>query len=412
MEAFYEMNVVDPKLSVFVREDTPQEFMELYAKCIRDGRTSIVSLNYQLAVEGLIQHGRSPEDAAEVIPIGCYEPAVAGKEVSCSGGNLLYLPVPLLNAVFAEKEYPDFNSFKEEVRRQLSLSAGAMQEQQIFCDLAWKYVHPVPLFSGTYESCMERGRDVSNSGAKYNTSGCVICHFADFVDSLSAVKYLVFDRELCTFHHLKNILKNNWEGADRLRRIAMREPGKWGNNHPEADELGLEFATFLSDLFRTLPNGRGGTFFPALFGQQVVEVGAMIGALPSGRKAGEPVSKNMCAAIGMDRNGITGLMNSVLKIDMRQFPNGTCTDIMLHPSSVTGTSGIKLLVSLIRTFIKQGGTGIHFNIFDADILREAQKNPEKYENLQVRVCGWNVRFTDLAPAAQETFIREAEAAFS
>ena len=114
----------------------------------------------------------------------------------------------------------------------------------------------------------------------------------------------------------------------------------------------------------------------------------------------------------MDRKGITGLINSVLKIDMRQFPNGTCTDIMLHPSSVTGDSGIKLLVSLIRTFLKHGGTGIHFNIFDADVLRDAMKHPEKYENLQVRVCGWNVRFTDLSPTAQETFVREAESAAS
>lgn len=408
MEVYYEMNIVDPKLSVIVRNDTPQDFMELYARCIRDGRTSIVSLNYDVVVEGLIRHGRKPEDAANFIPIGCYEPAVAGKEVSCSGGNLLYLPIPLLNAVYSECEYPDFESFKSSVKKELRRSVKLMQEQQIFCDLAWKYVLPVPLFSGSFESCIKRGRDVSNSGAEYNTSGCVICHFADLIDSLAAVKYLIYEKKICTFPELRTILRRNWEGHERLNLIVSREAEKWGNNHSGADELGKEFAAFLSDLFWTLPNGRGGTFFPALFGQQVVEVGSMIGALPSGRKAGTPVSKNMCACIGMDRNGITGLMNSVLKIDMRQFPNGTCTDIMIHPSSVTGNSGIKLLVSIIRTFFKNGGTGIHFNIFDADVLRDAQKHPEKYENLQVRVCGWNVRFVDLSPAAQETFIREAE----
>ncbi|MBE6406082.1 MAG: hypothetical protein E7040_08680 [Lentisphaerae bacterium] len=412
METFYELNVVDPKLSVLIREDTPQDFMELYAKCIRDGRTSIVTLNYDLVVEGLIRHGRTPEDARNVIPIGCYEPAVAGKEVSCSGGNLLYLPTPLLNAVMDQTEYPDFESFVTGVKNHIRQAVKVMQEMQTYSDLAWKYVHPVPLFSGTYESCLERGRDVSEAGAKYNMSGCVICHFADLVDSMTAVKYLVYDKELCTFPELRKILKNDWAGYERLRRIALREPGKWGNNHAETDELAKGLATFLSDLFWTLPNARGGFFFPALFGQRVVEVGATIGALPSGRKAGEPVSKNMCAVIGMDKNGITGLMNSILKIDMRQFPNGTCTDIMLHPSSVTGDTGIKLMVSLIRTFIRQGGTGIHFNIFDAEVLRDAQKNPEKYNNLQVRVCGWNVRFNDLSPAAQETFIREAESAFN
>ena len=120
------------------------------------------------------------------------------------------------------------------------------------------------------------------------------------------------------------------------------------------------------------------------------------------------MSKNMDACIGMDRNGITGLMDSVLKVDMRQFPCGTCLDIMLHPTSVRGEEGIKILVSLIRSFVAHGGSGIQFNIFDAKVLRDAQVHPEKYANLQVRVCGWNVRFTDLAPEAQETFIRQAE----
>ena len=98
-----------------------------------------------------------------------------------------------------------------------------------------------------------------------------------------------------------------------------------------------------------------------------------------------------------------------LKVDMHQFPCGTCPDIMLHPTSVRGDEGIKILVSIIRTFIAHGGSGIQFNIFDAAVLRDAQAHPEKYENLQVRVCGWNVRFNDLTPEAQETFIRQAEA---
>ena len=170
------------------------------------------------------------------------------------------------------------------------------------------------------------------------------------------------------------------------------------------------FAKKISELLFKLPNGRGGFYFPSLYGQLVVERGKDVGALPSGRLAGEPMSKNMDAVIGMDRNGITALMESVLKVDMRQFPCGTCLDIMLHPTSVRGDEGIKILVSLIRTFIAHGGSGIQFNIFDASVLRDAQVHPEKYENLQVRVCGWNVRFTDLAPEAQETFIREAEAA--
>ena len=409
MEVYYEMNTVDPKLSVLVRDDMPQDFAELYARCIRDGRTAIVSLNYDVVVAGMIRHGRTPEDAANFIPIGCYEPAVLGKEISCSGSTHFYLPVMVLSVLKSGKDYATFEDFKVAYLEEIRRVAGIMRERQVLCDLAWKYVNPVPLLSGTFDSCMEKGRDMTDCGAVYNTTGCVVSYLADAVDSLSAVRYLVYEKKLCTLAELRQILKDNWQGHEKLRNEVLRQPAKWGNNDPRVDDLAVEIAAFTSDILFHLPNGRGGYFYPSLYGQMVVENGKKIGALPSGRLAGEPASKNMDAVIGMDKNGITALMDSVLKVDMRQFPCGTCLDIMLHPTSVRGDEGIGILVSLIRTFVAHGGSGIQFNIFDAGVLRDAQVHPEKYANLQVRVCGWNVRFTDLDPEAQETFIRQAEA---
>ena len=409
MEAYYEMNTVDPKLSVLVREDMPREFLELCTKCIRDGRTAIVFLNYDVVVQGLIRHGRTPEDAANFIPIGCYEPAVAGKEISCSGCAHVYLPVFVLRALEKVDNCATFEEFKILCKEQYRYSCDIMRERQVLCDLAWKYVTPVPLLSGTFDSCIEKAKDMTDCGAVYNHTGTVCSYFADFLDSVEAVRYLVFEKKLCTIPELRQILKENWQGHEKLRSEVMRKCAKWGNNDPALDQIGVEFASFFSEILFQLPNGRGGTFFPSIYGQLVVERGKEIGALPSGRLAGEPMSKNMCSAIGMDRNGITALMNSVLKIDMRQFPCGTCLDIMLHPTSVRGNEGLEILMSLIRNFIAHGGSGIQFNIFDATVLRDAQANPEKYANLQVRVCGWNVRFIHLEPEAQETFIRQAEA---
>ena len=408
MEAYYELNTVDPKLSVLVREDMPQDFAELYARCIRDGRTAIVSLNYQVVVDGLVRHGRTPDDAADFVPIGCYEPAVAGKEISCSGSTHIFLPIPLLSVINSGKDYATFEEFKTGYLEQIRKISTLMQEQQILCDLAWKYVNPVPLLSGTFESCMESGRDISDSGALYNTTGCVCSYLADTVDSLEAVRYLVYEQKLCTLPELRQILKDNWKGHEKSAFDGIAEPRKMGKQRSRVDALAVEVASFVSGLC-SISQGRGGSFFPSLYGQMVVERGKVIGALPSGSLAGEPMSKNMDAVIGMDRNGITALMNSVLKVDMRQFPCGTCLDIMLHPSAVRGDDGVQILVSIIRTFIAHGGSGIQFNIFDAAVLRDAQVTPEKYKNLQVRVCGWNVRFTDLTPEAQETFIRQAEA---
>ncbi|MBQ6471923.1 MAG: hypothetical protein IJJ33_08065 [Victivallales bacterium] len=408
MEAYYEMNTVDPKLSILVREDMPQDFAELYVKCIRDGRTSIVSLNYEVIVQGLIRHGRTPEDAANFIPIGCYEPAVAGKEISCSGSTVLYLPVQLLTVINSGRDFPRFEDFKGAYFEEIRHACQVMRERQTLCDRAWKYVNPVPLLSGTFASCMEKGRDISDSGAVYNTTGCIIAHFADALDSLAAVRYLVYEHRLCTLLELRDILRANWQGHEELRQVALTRPGKWGNNHAPVDDLGKELAKWCSELLFRMPNGRGGTFFPSLYGQLVVEIGKRIGALPSGRLAGEPMSKNLDAVLGMDHEGVTALMESVLKIDMRQFPCGTCLDLMLHPSSIMGESGVKNLVRVIRTFIRHGGSGIQFNIFDASVLKEAQRHPEKYSSLQVRVCGWNAKFIDLDREAQETFIRQAE----
>ena len=408
MEAYYEMNTVDPKLSVLVRDDMPQDFAELYAKCIRDGRTGIVSLNYEVVVAGLIRHGRTPEDARNFIPIGCYEPAVAGKEISCSGATFIYLPSIVLAVLNSGREYPTFADFETACLEQIRRVCVPMGEGQVLCDLAWKYVNPVPLLSGTFESCIEKGRDISDAGAVYNTTGCTVSYLADAVDSLEAIRYLVYEKRLCTLAELRQILADNWQGHEKLRAEVLRKAAKWGNNDPRADKLATKLAAFTAQELAQLPNGRGGHFFPALYGQMVVEFGRKFGALPSGRLAGEPMSKNLDSVIGMDRNGITALMDSVLKVDMRQFPCGTCLDIMLHPTSVRGDDGIGILVSLIRTFIAHGGSGIQFNIFDAAILRDAQAHPEKYENLQVRVCGWNVRFNDLETDAQNTFIRQAE----
>ena len=109
-----------------------------------------------------------------------------------------------------------------------------------------------------------------------------------------------------------------------------------------------------------------------------------------------------------DRNGVTSLIRSATKLDFSKFPNGSVLDVMLHPTAVGGPEGIRAIVSLIRTYFALGGMAIQFNIFDAAALRDAQRNPEKYANLQVRVCGWNARFIDLSAAEQAVFIADAE----
>ena len=408
MEAYYEMDAVDPKLSVLFRDDMPDDFLARYARCIRDGRTGIVTLNDGIAIAGLVGHGREPADAANYIPVGCYEPAVLGKEISLSGATLLNLPVMVLRTLARGVDYPSFGDFKQAFFEELFEQSAYMAAQQRRCEKIWPQINPAPLLSATFDECVARGKDISEGGAKYNTTGCVVSYLADAVDSLAAVEMLAYEQRHCTLAELRRALAADWNGHERLRLLARNRAPKWGNNDARADRLAEAISAFLPPRLSSLDNGRGGKMFPSLYGQLVVENGKRVGALPSGRRAGEPMSKNLDAAVGMDRNGVTALMNSALKLDFRQWPCGACLDLMLHPSAVAGDDGLDAIKGLIRSFMAGGGTGLQFNVFDAAALRDAQLHPENHANLQVRVCGWNARFIDLSAEAQATFIGQAE----
>ena len=408
METYAELDAVDPKLSVFLTKETPEKFLKLFAENIRNGKTGIVTLNYDMVLESMRKAGREEEDLEDVLPIGCYEPAIMGKEVSLSGATFLYFPCILLRLLKKHDSFVSFDSLLEHYLAELLLCCEEMAYMQSRCEKIWPLINPVPLLSATFTSCVEKGLDVTLGGAKYNTTGCVASHIADCVDSLAAMKKMIFDEKICTLPELKNALEANWKGYEKLQLYALKKCSKWGNNDEEADSIAVKICSFAADALAKQKNGRNGNITPSIYGQRVVESGEEISALPSGRIAGTPVSKNMDAVTGMDKKGVTSLMNSVLKIDMTLWPCGTCLDVMLHPSSVKGSEGLHALCSLIRTFIFRGGSGLQFNIFDAQMLKEAQKKPEKYENLQVRVCGWNSRFTILAREAQDTFIQQAE----
>ena len=153
------------------------------------------------------------------------------------------------------------------------------------------------------------------------------------------------------------------------------------------------------------PNGRGGVYKAGCYSiDRCFTYGKGIMATPDGRKAGEPFSKNLCPVIGMDKKGITATLTSVAKIDHTAFSNGTVLDYVLHPSAVSGEDGLCAMLGIVKTYFSMGGLALHGNVFDAKILKAAQKNPEKYKNLQVRVCGWNVFFVNLSKEEQDSFI--------
>lgn len=408
-EAFAEREAIDPKFSLRLNPGTPDKYLLAAAECVRNGQTAIVFANDEVAYDMFRRAGKAEEDLIDFLPIGCYEPAIMGKELSCTMSALLNLP-RILEYVFAEPGVPA--SFAEVLDRYKQILAGVIDEtlaQARSWEECWPRVNPSPVISGTMDCCIAKGRDVSNAGTQYSTSGVMCAGIGTVADSLAAINYLVFQQGLCSWDELRQCLERDWEGAGELRAAALRRAPKWGNDIPEVDDLAVAVAQFTAARINQTPNRRGGHFQMGCWSiDHSVNFGKQTKATPDGRRKGEPISKNAGATISRDRCGITSLINSVGKLDHADFPDGSVLDLMLHPTAVNGPHGARVIADLVRTYFARGGLFVHFNVFDAKALKDARRRPELYTNLQVRVCGWNARFIDLTPEMQECFIAEAE----
>ena len=273
----------------------------------------------------------------------------------------------------------------------------------------WSEINPATAISGTMTECMECGVDAAAGGSKYCSSGIMCAGIGTVTDALAAIEYLVFTHKLVSFAELCAILKENWRDQERLRLIALKRAPKWGTNDDRADNIARTVAAAVAETIEKHPNAKGGRFQMGLWSiDWCMSYGKRTGATPDGRHAGDPISKNTGSTIGCDVEGAAGLIGSVTKLDHSRFADGSVLDMMLPVSSVAGDFGTGFMENLFRTFCRKGGAFMHFNILSPQELRAAQKEPEKYRNLQIRLCGWNVRFIDLGREMQDCLIREAE----
>ncbi len=212
-----------------------------------------------------------------------------------------------------------------------------------------------------------------------------------------------------TLKQLKNILKSNWELDPKLRLKIKNKLPKFGNDNDEVDKFSVEALELLSTRINSAKNVKGGVFRLGAFSvQDRIYHGKVTTATPDGRLDGEPLAKNLYPTLGSDKNGIPAVINSVSKYKSTHSPNGSVLDLVLHRSSVSGKVGETLLENIIITYFNMGGFAVHMSVLDPTTLKKATISPEKYPNLQVRLCGWNVLFNTLTKAEQDEFIFNAE----
>ncbi len=422
LEAYEELNTPDPKLSVRFLPTTEDRLYRRVADLIRSGHNSFVLMNDVPAVEAQVKLGIPLEDARLYLPIGCYEPAVDGKETGCTMNIVINLAkgvelalndgIDLLSDERVGLPTGDpraFTSFEQlfaAYTAQMDFLLTRFVEYNRAHERLWPQIHPSPLIAGTIEDCLARGKDIGQGGARYNSVGCVGVALANASDSLLALKRAVFDEKRFSMDEVLGALGSDFQDSERLRQYLLNRVPKWGNSDAESDALTCRLADYFSDKVHTFENARGGRVRASLFSLDYQwRLGENVAATPDGRHARASLAPGVGPSSGQDRSGITALIRSVSQLDFSRMPNGAVLDITLHPSAVKGDDGLDAFVVLIRTFFARGGYALQFNVFDVETLRDAQRHPEKYASLQIRVTGWSVYFTHLLPEEQELFIQ-------
>ena len=411
-EVFDELGRINPKLTYRFGAKTPREQLEKVTRCVSHGHNSIVFACEETLGESFRRRGKTADDIADFVLIGCYEPGIQGREIIASMSTCVNLaaPIPEILALPSDQLPRDGAAFEKAYLDRLLKDIEQCLGTTRAWEERWSEVNPAPLFSGAFESCVAKATDLSRGSCVYNQSGVVLMGLGTLADSLAAVRYLVDDQKLVTMAELAAILKNDWVGHEELRLKARRLAPKWGNNDDRADLAVKRIYEALCAKVNATRNGHGGTFQAGSWSIHLdISCGRWTGATPDGRKAGEPLSRNNVATAGCGKEGATALMLSNLKIDQAECPDGHILDVLLPVSLAKGATGARDIADLIATYFDKGGQCLHLNCFDAKTLRDAQAHPEHYADLQVRVCGWNVRWNDLSKVEQDHFIATAEA---
>ena len=413
LEVHDELALPTPKLHLKMGATTPDWVWRKSLDMIRR-QSSISFIGEEPHKRVITAMGYTEEQARTFMLWGCYEWAIRDSANDIFGAvvNLVKPIEEMLNAAESGRfEAGDFESFKSEYfRRTSGMVSDAMQCVRKGEGCRGE-INPSLLFSIATEYSVKTGLDAITDGtANGNHTGIWMVGLGSAVDALLGVEEIVFRNREMSLAELGALMAANWKGRHDLRLRMCRSPRKWGNNDPSANAVGAEIVKKVFVPVNGQPNGRRNGQFKVSghVARWFLGMGQRTGATPDGRWKGDELSKNISPVMGADTEGATALISTVSSLDVRDLSGDFPLDVALLPGAVAGENGLMLLRTLIKTYFGNGGLVIQFNIANPETLRDAQKHPEKYENLQVRVCGWNVRWNDLPKAQQDAYIRRAE----
>ena len=463
-----------PSFSIRVWNGSPHEFLVKAAELTRTGIGLPAYYNDEVIIPSLISRGLTLEDAREYNIIGCVEPQKAGKTEGWHDAAFFNMCRPL-ELVFTNgvdkgvqvgpqtgnvEEMQTFEEFYHAYKVQMDYAIKLLVNADNAIDMAHAERCPLPFLSSMVDDCMKRGKTVQEGGAIYNFTGPQGFGVANMADSLYAVKKLVYEEKKVTMKELKTALMTNYgkglcsediaavtanvanemkaagqavgeaeiaailktvvaasespevkANGERLQKLIDEVP-KFGNDIPEVDAFARDVAYTYTKPLQNYRNPRGGIFQAGLYPVSAnVPLGAQTGATPDGRLAHMPVADGVSPSAGKDVNGPTAAANSVSRLDHYIASNGTLFNQKFHPSALSGRKGLDNFVGLIRSYFDQKGSHMQFNVVSRETLLDAQKHPEQYKHLVVRVAGYSALFTTLSKSLQDDIIRRTEQGF-
>ncbi|CAI3654517.1 formate C-acetyltransferase [Clostridium neonatale] len=472
IEASLHIMLPQPSLSVRVWNKTPQDFLIKAATLTRTGIGLPAYYNDEVIIPSLVNRGLTLKDAREYNIIGCVEPQKAGKtegwhdaaffnmcrplelvfENGMDNGELVGVPTGDIS------QMKTFDEFYDAYKKQMNYCIELLVNADNSIDMAHRDRCPLPYLSCMIEDCIKKGKSVQEGGAVYNFTGPQGFGIANMADSLYAIKVLVFDKHLLTLEEYREALRNNYgkdvsinkiehitkdivrellnkkikvneEQISKIATIVEHSIGipqdkknkydklleeidkipKFGNDIPEVDSFARDVAYTYTKPLEKYKNPRGGQYQAGLYPVSAnVPLGGQTGATPDGRLAHKPIADGVSPSAGKDVKGPTAAANSVSKLDHSIASNGTLFNQKFHPSALSGRAGLESFVSFIRGYFDQKGSHIQFNVVSKETLLDAQKNPEEYKTLVVRVAGYSALFTSLSRSLQDDIINRTE----
>ncbi len=421
LEATAKVHLPQPSLSVRWFYGCPEDFIRHALEVVSYGTGMPALFNDEVIIPNMLQLGYTIEEARDYAIIGCTEMNVPhNTEPFLTGGflNILKIleltifdgfdPVSQTQQVFQSgcvESFTTFEDFQKAYYEQLSYYL----RQHVTCDNILDALHgqicPTPFESMLLSDCLQNGKSNLEGGARYNTTTLQLVGMANVADSLATIKKLIYEEKSVTWDQLKAALQNNYADNELLRQRIINHVPKYGNDHDFVDMLGRDVVYHCCREAAKYRSPRNGTYNIAVYTLATnVLWASKVGATPDGRKRGSVLADGgVSCSHGMDKNGLTALFNSVRKIDPYKPLGSALLNIRLSPSSFNETDFQKT-VDVVKGFFMNKGQHVQFNVFDVNTLRDAQKNPEKYPLLMVRVAGFSVLFTTIETILQEDII--------